>query len=187
MPLFLRLCLLFALTLSAVPAPAQDYAPALPPPLPHGLAPGLQSRLISSANGARTYVLVFHTGDEIMAGLTEFAGRVHLRGAHFTGIGAVSRATLGIYDLHRQQYLKVIAPSQSEVLSLIGDITLDKGKPAVHAHIALGYTDGTAHGGHLLKGIVSPTLEVFVTDYPAALRKKHDPVSGLDLIDPSKK
>lgn len=187
MPLFPRFCLFLALVLPAVPALAQEYAPALPPPPLRGQAPGLQSRLVSSANGVRTYVLVFHTGDEIMAGMAEFAGRAHLRDAHFTGIGAVSRATLGIYDLHRKQYLKIIVPSQSEVLSLIGDITLDRGKTAVHAHIALGYADGTAHGGHLLKGTVSPTLEVFVTDYPAALRKKHDLVSGLDLIDPGKK
>jgi len=184
-----QLYLLFALclVLPAGPVPAQQYAPALPPPPLRGLAPGLQSRLVSSASGVRTYVLVFHTGDEIMSGLSEFAGRVHLRDAHFTGIGAVSRATLGVYDLHRKQYLSIPVSSQSEVLSLMGDIALDKGRPAVHVHITLGYTDGTAHGGHLLNGIVSPTLEVFVTDYPAALHKRHDSVSGLDLIDPSKK
>ena len=187
-----RLCFSFfaAFGLLAWPLPAaqaQQYAPALPPPPPRGQAPRLESRLVSPANGVRTYALVFRTGDEIMAGLAEFAGQRHLQDAHFSGIGGVSRAAFGIYDLRRKQYLEIVDPAQSEILSLIGDITVDQGKPAVHAHIVLGYGDGTAHGGHLLRGTVSPTLELFVTEYPAVLRKRHDPVSGLDLIDPSKK
>jgi hypothetical protein len=45
-----------------------------------------------------------------------------------------------------------------ELLSLIGDIAEDGGEPKVHAHVIVGRSDGTAHGGHLQKAVVRPTL-----------------------------
>ena len=68
------------------------------------------------------------------------------------------------------------------MLSLIGDIALDKGASKVHAHVIIGKSDGTAHGGHLLKAYVRPTLEVIVTESAGELRKSFDPLSKLDLI-----
>jgi predicted DNA-binding protein with PD1-like motif len=69
------------------------------------------------------------------------------------------------------------------VLSLVGDIALADGEPQVHAHVVLGRADGSTVGGHLLEGRVWPTLEVIVTELPAALRKRHDEQTGLALID----
>jgi predicted DNA-binding protein with PD1-like motif len=46
----------------------------------------------------------------------------------------------------------------------------------------LGKADGTAHGGHLLRAHVRPTLEVIVTESPAHLRRRSDPETGLALI-----
>jgi len=73
---------------------------------------------------------------------------------------------------------------QVEVLSLIGDIALDDGEPKVHAHVVVGKSDGTAHGGHVLEAHVRPTLEVVLTESPRHLRKRFDPESCLALIDP---
>jgi uncharacterized protein len=47
----------------------------------------------------------------------------------------------------------------------------------------LGRRDGAAVAGHLLEGHVRPTLEVVLTESPVHLRKRHDPESGLALID----
>ena len=63
------------------------------------------------------------------------------------------------------------------------DIALDRGEPKVHAHIVVGKSDGTAHGGHLLEARVRPTLEVILTESPRHLHKRFDPESGLALID----
>ncbi len=57
------------------------------------------------------------------------------------------------------------------------------GEPQVHVHVSVAKRDGTAHGGHLLEGHVWPTLEVLVTESPTALAKRHDPETGLALID----
>jgi Fe-S oxidoreductase len=55
-------------------------------------------------------------------------------------------------------------------------------KALVHAHVVLGKSDGSAHGGHLLEAHVRPTLEVTLAEAPRYLHRKHDPESGLALI-----
>jgi predicted DNA-binding protein with PD1-like motif len=72
---------------------------------------------------------------------------------------------------------------QTEVLALVGDVTLDEaGGRKVHAHVVLGKRDGAACGGHLLAAKVRPTLEVIFTESPGYLQRQHDPTSGLALI-----
>ena len=49
----------------------------------------------------------------------------------------------------------------TEVLSLAGDIALEGRQPKLHLHAVLGRRDGSTVGGHLLTGVVRPTLEAF--------------------------
>ena len=50
------------------------------------------------------------------------------------------------------------------MLSLIGDVAESQPGPIPHAHVVLALPDGTTRGGHLLEGLVFPTLEVVVTE-----------------------
>ncbi len=131
----------------------------------------------------KTYVLVFSSGDEVIAGLTAFAEQEHVSASHFTAIGALSDATLGWFSWDDKQYHKIPIREQVEVLTLAGDIVLDKGKPKVHAHVVLGTSNGMARGGHLLEAHVRPTLEVVLVKSPKQLERTHDPESGLALIN----
>jgi len=137
------------------------------------------------ATGPRTWVLIFDKGDEPVAGLTAFAKAQNLGAAHFTAIGAFSDVTLGYFDRAKRDYKKIPLHEQVEVLSLLGDVALDKGEPKVHAHVVVGRADGEARGGHLLEAHVWPTLEVVLVESPRHLRKRHDPETGLALIDPT--
>jgi uncharacterized protein len=132
--------------------------------------------------GQKTYVLVFDTGDEVIAGLLDFARTHDLGGSHFTAIGAFSSLVVGYFDWGKKDYKKIPLNEQVEVLSLVGDIALDEGEPKVHAHVVVGKADGTAHGGHLLQAHVRPTLEVILVESPQHLRRKPDKASGLALI-----
>jgi uncharacterized protein len=140
---------------------------------------------VLESTGARTWALIFEKGDEPIAGLTEFAKAHKLGGAHFTAIGAFSEVTLGYFDRAKRDYRKIPLREQVEVLSLIGDVALDRNEPKVHAHVVVGRADGEARGGHLLDARVWPTLEVVLTESPRHLRKRHDPETGLALIDPA--
>jgi hypothetical protein len=144
----------------------------------------MKSKLIDES-GARTWALIFDKGDEPVAGITEFAKREGLKGAHFTAIGAFSEVTLGYFDRGTRSYKKIPLHEQVEVLSLIGDVALDGGEPKVHAHVVVGRADSKARGGHLLDASVWPTLEVVLVESPRHLCKRHDPDTGLALIDPA--
>lgn len=133
--------------------------------------------------GERTFVAVFDKDDEVIEGLTIFAGRQGLRASHLSAIGALRDVVLGYFDPVAREYRKIPLAEQVEVLSLLGVITLDGEKPKVHAHIVVGRSDGSARGGHLLEAHVWPTLEVVVEELPAHLQRRTDPETGLALID----
>ncbi|HEY7581477.1 MAG TPA: DUF296 domain-containing protein, partial [Acetobacteraceae bacterium] len=102
-----------------------------------------------------------------------------------TAIGAFSDTVLGYFDWQQKQYRRNPVNEQVEVAAFIGDIALTKDdQRSLHVHLVLGRRDGTALAGHLMEAHVRPTLEVVLTEYPAHLRKRHDPESGLALIDP---
>lgn len=135
------------------------------------------------ASDETTFALVFEKGDEVMTELTAFARSRQLASAHFTAIGALSDVTLGYFDRQKKTYTKIPIREQVEVLSLVGDIALEEGKPKPHAHVVVGKPDGSAHGGHLIAGHVWPILELVLTASPAYLRRKSDPETGLALLD----
>ncbi|HYY32179.1 MAG TPA: PPC domain-containing DNA-binding protein [Gaiellaceae bacterium] len=142
----------------------------------------MRSRLIHQEAGQRTFALVFDIGDKAMAGLEGFAREQGLSAAHFTGIGAFSDVVLGYFDWQKKDYEPIHVDEQVEVVALLGDVAVQDGEPAVHAHVVVAGPDGAAHGGHLLEGHVRPTLEVVLTESPAHLHKRYDPTSGVALI-----
>jgi predicted DNA-binding protein with PD1-like motif len=142
----------------------------------------MRTKLLNE-NGERVFAVIFETGDDPVAGLTRFADEQKLGASAFTAIGAFSEATLGYFDWEKKGYERIPVKDQVEVLALVGDVALQDGKPKLHAHVVLGRRDGSACGGHLLAARVRPTLEVIVTESPVHLRRKHDPVTGLALID----
>ena len=155
--------------------------------VPTGRAPRMQVQSLSHGEQAREYAVIFGTGDEAFSGLLEFAEKYHVTSAHFTAIGALNGATLAWFDPQRKMYKKIPINGQQEVISMLGDIALYKGKPVVHTHMVVGGSDGTTRGGHVLAAYVSPTLEVMVTVDPLAMHKRFDPETDLTLIDPALK
>jgi uncharacterized protein len=142
----------------------------------------MRSKLINRAP-ERTYALVFETGDPVLEQLLEFARTHALTASHFSAIGAFERLTLGYFDWQTKDYLEIPIDEQVEVVSLLGDVARNDSEPQIHAHVVVAKRDGTAHGGHLLSAVVRPTLEVILTESPAWLARRHDPESGLALID----
>lgn len=135
------------------------------------------------ADGHKDWVLVFDTDDEVIETLLSFARQHELSASHFTGLGALRRATLGYFDWETKAYQRNPVEEQVEILVLSGFITESEQGPKVHCHVALGRSDGAAIGGHLLQGWVRPTLELVLSESPRTLRRREDPETGLPLID----
>jgi len=144
----------------------------------------MKSQLVNEIGGQRTFVVVLDSGEEAFAALTAFAIDRKVASASLTAIGAFERATVGWFDPKAKTYRKIPVDEQCEVLSGIGDVALgDDGKPSLHVHAVLGLSDGTTRGGHLLDGIVRPTLEVTLVEAPGHLRRSKRPELGVALID----
>ena len=144
----------------------------------------MKASLLNNDGGLRTFALVLDAGDEAIKALSAFGSEHQLGATHFSAIGAFSSVTVAYFDWTTKEYHNVAIPEQVEVLSLAGDITFHNGKHKVHAHVVVGKADATAHGGHLVEGLVRPTLEIVLTETPAHLVRQLDPPSGLALINP---
>lgn len=143
----------------------------------------MKSKLINNVHDLRTFAIVLEAGDEVSGALQAFAEAERLSASQVTAIGAFEEALIAFFVWDTKSYEDIPVREQVEVLSLNGDITLDDGgKPKLHLHTVLGRRDGSTIGGHLKSGRVRPTLEIIVTESPAHLRRKVDPVSGLPLI-----
>jgi len=143
----------------------------------------MKSRLLHDDKGLKTFAVVFEKDDDVRVGLLELANANRFADAHLTGIGAFSEVTLGFFDPNRKDYKRITINEQVEVLSFTGNIVQKDGEPKLHAHVVVGKSDGTAHGGHFLGGRVWPTLELIVSEMPVHLRRRDDTETGLALIE----
>jgi predicted DNA-binding protein with PD1-like motif len=115
--------------------------------------------------------------------LVDLARNENITAASFVALGAFEKATVAYFDWAARQYRPIPIDSQVEVISLTGDIVPDEnGTPSLHAHTVLGLADGHTRGGHLVEGIVRPTLEMTVTETPGHLVRRRRPEMNLSLI-----
>lgn len=142
----------------------------------------MRDRMLATTASGRTYALVFDLDDDVLVSFEQFCERENVYGAFFYGIGGYRRATLGYYDVERKEYDPIEIDEQVEVVSLLGNVTNFGGKPRIHAHCIVGHRDGHTTGGHLLQGVVRPTLEVMVHDTNVPLRRTPRPEIGIPLI-----
>jgi uncharacterized protein len=130
----------------------------------------------------KTFAVILESGEEVIEKIMEFAQEQKISASQLTAIGAFSNTIVGFFDFSMKDYKKIPFKEQMEVLTLNGDITLFNGEYKIHAHVVLGREDGSAHGGHLLKATVHPTLELILNESPAYLSREMDKESGLALI-----
>ncbi len=141
----------------------------------------MKAKLINEL-GEKTYAVILDTGDEVAESLLSFARQMNVQASHFTAVGALSDVTLGYFNWTKKSFDKIFIREQVEVLSLVGNIVFDNGDPKLHAHVVIGKSDGTAHGGHLVEGHVRPIIEVILIESPSHLHRKMDRETGLALI-----
>ena len=142
----------------------------------------MHSKCLSDTEGQKTYAVAFTADEEVVAGLRQLVDNLGLTGAYFTGRGGFSRATLGYFDWGLMEYKLIPVPEQVELASLVGDIGVRDGKPAVHAHAVVGDAEGRARAGHLFVGYVRPTVELILTETPSVLSKQLDAQTGLATL-----
>jgi uncharacterized protein len=144
----------------------------------------MQSKLVSPPGTPRIWVLVLSPGEEAKKTIVNFAKQNDLKAASFVALGAFENAQLGYFDWQEKKYQPISVDEQVEVLTLVGDVAEnEKSEADLHAHAVLGRRDGSVRGGHLMQGIVRPTLEVTLTETPAHLKRRMHKDINVALID----
>ncbi len=163
-------------------APAQPAA--VPPTAVLTQVPGVRAKILGVDAASADIQLVFDPHAEIVKVLEDFVEKNEWKSVHFVGLGACTDATIAYYDSATKAYVKTVLNQQMEIVSLIGDAAQGNKNEGFHAHIALGFADGTVHGGHLFEAHVLPTLELFVRGSFVPMTRHHDDAFNAELLVP---
>ncbi|UQN14700.1 PPC domain-containing DNA-binding protein [Gulosibacter sp. ACHW.36C] len=130
------------------------------------------------------YVLSVHTGNELVAAVTEFVASQGISGGSIEGVGAVARATLRFRDPVDLSYIDREFDEQMEIVALQGNVSLkadvEPREPLVHLHITLGRADYTALAGHLKETWVNGACEIVIRASEATYKTMDDSL-GLNI------
>ncbi len=128
------------------------------------------------------YLIRFHQGDDVIAGLVDFARAHGVAGAWVSALGAIADPELGYYHLATKSYTRQVFPGEWEITAMVGNLgRFEDETPALHVHATLGGPDFTTRGGHLFAGRAGATCEVFLRDFGRPLLRVRDEAIGLPL------
>ena len=121
-------------------------------------------------------------GDEIIGTIKDFCRENRIKLASVSGIGAVSRANIGIFIQDTKEYKTKELTGSMEITSLAGNITVMNDEVYLHLHITL--TDATyqAYGGHLNKAWVGATGEIIIDIIDGNVNRERNEDVGLNII-----
>ena len=128
-----------------------------------------------------TYRLRIDRGEEVLQSLTALCEKEDIRLAQVSAIGAVDKASIGVYDLELQAYHREDLQGLMEIASLQGSVTRMNDKPYIHLHATLADRQNKTHAGHVIELRVGATCEMFVRILPGEVIRKKDEEVGLNL------
>ncbi len=129
------------------------------------------------------YVVRLESGEAVIETLTTFLRSERIAFANLSAAGAVSAVHLGYWNARTKSYEFRQFEEQLEVVSFEGNSWLKDGAPFLHLHGVFGREDFSVIGGHIKEARANPTFEVWLRTEDVPVPRKHDPSTGLDLLD----
>jgi predicted DNA-binding protein with PD1-like motif len=122
-------------------------------------------------------------GSDLLKELNDFCRAQGINLAWFSGLGAVSRATIRYYDQVNKDWVDLQHEERLEVAGMIGNVSLLNGEPIAHAHITFADAQGHCFGGHLGPDTTVFNMEIMITTLSAnkSVVRKMDPQTGLTI------
>jgi len=96
-----------------------------------------------------------------------------------SGIGQLKQFQLG-YFKEKGNYVPQEFAKPHELLSLLGNISNQKGEYKLHLHAVLGNEDKGVIGGHLIKGEVEVTNEIVLLKTAVSITRRLEETTGLE-------
>ncbi len=122
-------------------------------------------------------------GEEVADSIGAIAREKGILAASLNGLGALEDVEIAYFDVEKKVYEKSKLEGSWELLSITGNITIRDGVPFPHLHVVLSDRDCRVRGGHLVKGVVSVTAEIFLLPFPVPIHREMDDEIGLALMN----
>jgi predicted DNA-binding protein with PD1-like motif len=138
---------------------------------------------MSGLSVKRVVVRRLAPGGDLLEELTKLARAEGVELGALSGIGALRKAAVGIFDVGKKEYLVNKFDGEMEICALTGNVSLKEGEPFVHAHLALSDRQGRAFGGHVMPGCEIFVAEVILWEFEGARleRRPREDCGGLAL------
>jgi len=124
--------------------------------------------------------------EDFFANLGEVVKKYNLKsGIFICALGMLKKVRLNylIYPKEPGKYLSKDHDGPFELTSLVGNIGFFNDELVVHAHAVLSDKENNCIGGHLAKGTVNATLEVFIIVPDTEFKRHFDEKTGLKILD----
>jgi len=121
-------------------------------------------------------------GDEIVAAMTAVCGKEGIQLGNVSGIGAVNKATVGLFNPATKEYTSTTLEKDFEITSLIGNVSQKDGEVYLHLHATLADLEHNAFGGHLNAAMVSATAEIWIDIVNGTTGRQLSEKIGLNLL-----
>lgn len=132
---------------------------------------------------ANKYILRLDRGEEIVASLKTFCEKEKISLGSISGLGAVNKAVIGLFNCEEKKYYKTDLSGDFEITSLLGNISTMDGEIYLHLHIALGDDKYNVKGGHLNSAVISGTGELIIEKFDGSVDRSFSEEIGLNLYD----
>jgi predicted DNA-binding protein with PD1-like motif len=107
-------------------------------------------------------------GADLLEELNKLANAEGIELGALSGIGALRKAAVGIFDVAKGEYVVNEFDGEMEICALTGNVSLKEGTPFVHAHLSLSDREGRAFGGHVMPGCEIFVAEVILWEFEGA-------------------
>ncbi len=125
--------------------------------------------------------LTLAPGDAVMESLTNAAITNKLESGWISGIGAISGAEIGMFDIYKKEYKRKVFTGEYELVSLQGNISIKDGAPFVHAHIVFSDENYQTYSGHLFNTTISAAGEFVIHPGTRKIPREMNEKVGLAL------
>ena len=121
-------------------------------------------------------------GKDLITSIEDFCAASDIQTATFSVIGAVSSATIGVYDQKQQVYVTFTENAAMEIVNCIGNVSLKDKTPVIQSHIVLADEHGKIMGGRLFSETILFAGEIDLQEMTGEpLERVYDDKTGLML------
>ncbi len=128
------------------------------------------------------YIIRLEKGEELVATLKDFCTAQGIKLGYINGIGAVGKATIGLFETGTKTYHSTELVGDHEISGLMGNITTMKGETYLHLHACLSNAKYETLGGHLNSAVVSATAEIVIQAMDGEVDRAFSDEIGLNLL-----